>query len=354
MHGAIVILGSEPFPGGSPSPADRAALALAVRCFGRDVSAYARTSIAECLLRYALAAGARDVAILDHAIGAQELSRQAATCRAVICGTPITPLGDALPARLAEQMDCGLVFGVLELEPTIDGFHVARDLGRGATEVLEVRGRIVCGMAETTLHPGYVSRYRRWAIDEGRLTQALERAEHGPATVAESWHAVRPRPRFASEKKHEGLSAYQRMHDAFGIASPTKRNCPQQVVAADAATCAAHLLRYLLHYGFIARPLPLPMAPAMERPAQVAHSDAAAPALVAGRGARARGPRRLDGQASGIHRRPLSLVEAARANAAGSRKLLRGPRPVGMRHPVRLRGPFSLSAIGNEHHHAGL
>ena len=129
---------------------DRGAIALAMARFVGDVRAYVADADARCFAR---AAGVETVE------EASDLEMDAVDV-ALIGRGGCAERGDLLPARLAEASGAALVYDVIDVQREIDGLMVTRDLGRGARDLLSVRGRAVLVVAESVERWLYVSRYR--------------------------------------------------------------------------------------------------------------------------------------------------------------------------------------------------
>src|SRR5690606_25848222 len=147
-----------------------------------------------------------------------------------------------------ERHGAALVLEVLDAELDGEYLRVTRDLGRGAGEVLRVRGPAVLVMSEDAPPRLYVSRHRR-LVAAGRV---------GPVTpavaAAPRWEPPRPRTRATDLAGRTGGTATDRMNALVGAAAAmAPGDADAHVVIADAATCAKHLLRYLAHHGFITR-----------------------------------------------------------------------------------------------------
>lgn len=313
MARVAVILGSNRLEAGGAHrlsvpvlPAsDRAAVALALERFGGRVDAYCRRDDEEAW-RYALAAGAASATSLDDVTSAE-------FDIALIGRGGAGVQGDRFLAQLAESKRRGLVLDVLDIEMAQNGnLTVTRDLGRGAREVLEVRGAAVLGISESAPRLRYVSRHRRQKVAvPAMLTETASRNDSEPAAVG-AWEAVRPRTRSQVAPEKKGGSASDRMQALLGLSDSTGGGADDDhLIVADAATCAQHLLRYLGHHGFIRRsavdesPLhgstrrvedPLPSSPRNERGDRSARGPHRTRERDSRRG---RGPRPVDEESNG-------------------------------------------------------
>ena len=157
-------------------------------------------------------------------------------------------VGDEFAGRLAERSAATLLFDVLQCDRSASAaFTVVRDAGRGAREVLEVTGRLVLSISPTAPRPPYVSRFRRQQA-RMRITSLVEQPEVVPLA---DWRPVRPRTRRASPPV-AGAALDARMDAAFGM-SPSQSRHSGPPIEADPRACAQHLLRYLVHHGFLQR-----------------------------------------------------------------------------------------------------
>ncbi|MCE9592292.1 MAG: hypothetical protein K8S99_17435 [Planctomycetes bacterium] len=311
---------------------DRAAAAVAKQMARGPFHAAARGGDVEAM-RYALASGARSVGLLD---ADTHTDFDIALIGSGGCGE----LGDTLPATLAETRGAALVFEVLAAEITGEALRVTRDLGRGAREVLRVTPPAVLVMSGDAPRGGYVSRHRLRSINLSLMPPPLALSDEAAPT---DWEHVRPRTRTTDLAARTGGPATARMQNVFGItesiAAPAESS---NLITADAATCARHLLRYLAHHGFITRKME-PVTDAPEPAAQSTTNLATTPTRAASglslTHRLARSPRPVDQPVTGITRRPRPASTSAQLPAA-SHNRLRGPRPVGVASPPRLRGPF--------------
>ncbi len=228
---------------------DRGALALAMARFGGDVCAYASDADARCFAR---AAGVGSVeAFTDLELGAVDIALMGRGG----CGE----CGDALPARLAEESGAALVYDVIDVERESDRLVVTRDLGRGARDVLGVRGRAVLVIAESVERGPYVSRYRinaeksaggAWAFrNEPSSDESVDREEPGSV----GWEPATPRVRLGDCASRVAGRAVERMNALFGVGEIAENSV--SLVRGSAEECARHLLRYLSHHGFVERGL---------------------------------------------------------------------------------------------------
>jgi hypothetical protein len=240
MPRVAIIVGSASSESASGIPtlpiSDRGAISLAMAKFEGRVCAYAADSVARC---YAQAAG---VEIVDE-ISNQDISGADVT---LVGRGGCGELGDALPARLAEQSGAALVYDVIELQPETDRLVVTRDLGRGARDLLSVRGRVILVVADSVARGPYVSRYRmntqRTATEKMPAQRESNRFE---------WQSATPRVRLGDHDSRVTGCAVERMNALFGMGK-TRENTAS-LVRGGAAECARHLLRYLSHHGLVER-----------------------------------------------------------------------------------------------------
>jgi hypothetical protein len=204
--------------------------------FAGDVRAYAADADARCFAR---AAGVETVeAVSDPEMGAFDV--------ALIGRGGCAERGDLLPARLAEASGAALVYDVIDVQRETDGLLVTRDLGRGARDLLSVRGRAVLVVAESVERGPYVSRYRMNAVKaaSGELAAREEQS-------CVEWEPATPRVRLGDHAARVAGSALERMNALFGVGEITEGTA--SLVRGSAEECAWHLLRYLSHHGFVER-----------------------------------------------------------------------------------------------------
>jgi hypothetical protein len=251
---------------GSPAlpMSDRGAIALAMEKFAGDVHAYAADADAGCFAR---AAGIETVeAASDLAMGAADV--------ALIGRGACAESGDLLPARLAEEGGAALIYEVIDVQRESDRLLVTRDLGRGARDLLSVRGRAVLVVAESVERGPYVSRYRMNAVkaasaesaardeSEGKSAARSESRTESAASEEQNgvgWEPITPRVRLGDHVARVAGSAVERMNALFGIGGiggtgATTENTAS-LVRGSAEECARHLVRFLSHHGFVERGL---------------------------------------------------------------------------------------------------
>ena len=286
MTRIAVIIGSVSSEIGSGAPtlpiSDRGAIALAMARFGGNVCAYAVDADARCFARAAgvesvgeisnletsgvdiLAGGVNTllggvdfllggVDILSGGVDVVSGSVDVALIGRGGCGE----FGDALPARLAEQSGAALVYNVIDVRPKADRLSVTRDLGRGARDLLSVRGRVVLVVADSVERGPYVSRYRMNAQRTAAEESPLHEDSSGEGSVARmepnrfEWQPVTPRVRLGDHAARVAGRAVERMNALFGLGETSK--AAASLVRGSAEECARHLLRYLRHHGFVER-----------------------------------------------------------------------------------------------------
>ena len=345
MRRVAVIIGSRQEAGTSAlaSPtlptSDRAAIGLAVQRFGGLVHAYCRRDDPEAW-RYALAAGATDVRHLEAVAGLD--------FDVMLVGSGgAEPYGDLLLAQLATEKQCAVVFEVLDVVCGTDVLTVTRDLGRGSTEVLALDCPAVLGIAAEAPQLLYVSRYRRQVVEAAVQVSHTESLADPLAALSSPWEPARPRVHLADLDARTTGSASTRLQMLFGVgAAPDQGNDRSHIIAADAATCAQHLLRFLSHHGMITVSMarPLPAVSAVE--AVDSHRQRPAPTLWE---PHRRGPRPLAGATGGAERRPRPLAgDVAPPQPAEPIVHSRAPRPPGAPAPQRQRGPRPVDAPRQE------
>lgn len=345
MKDVIVILGT------STRQADRAALSLAIRRMGVRPRVLCTTDDA---MRYAMAAGVDANWLMDE----QDVA--APTYGLAIVGT----CDDLAAAALAEARDAALLFDVLDAEyDKNDDLHVTRDMGRGAKDVLRIKGPAVLGMSDEAPSTLYVSRYRR-----NLVTRLPRRGRVIVESHEEPWQLTRPRTKTTDLALRTGGSATSRSLAIFGISSSggSAESTGEHIIEDDPDICAQHLLRFLAHHGYIqahvAGPTPRPAAPPVQAPrvepvpvSEIIPPPAPLPPLrVASEtvvSARiARGPRPVTGSVPGMQRRPIPMRIASDpapastpdASAESAGKLTRRPRPVDQPVSNRIRGPYPV------------
>lgn len=340
MTRTAVIIGSSSSEIASGAPtlpiSDRGAIALAMARFGGNVCAYAADADARCFARAAGIERVEEVSIqeidgVDFVMGG--VDDNLGGVDAVVASVDVALIGrggcgefgDALPARLAEQSGAALIYDVIDVQPKGDRLAVTRDLGRGARDLLSVRGRAVLVVADSVVRGPYVSRHRMNA----QRTVGVESAARNEPSDAKSplqeepnggesdfrrepsrveWQSATPRVRLGDHASRVSGRAAERMNALLGVGGASEKTA--SLVRGSAEECARHLLRYLSHHGFVER-------------ATVADSQRASDGAVASRPAE-RQP-------------PQSASETASVPARVQRRphLLKG-------RPLASRGPFEL------------
>jgi electron transfer flavoprotein alpha/beta subunit len=297
MSRVAVIIGSAQSESGSGASAlpmsDRGALALALANFGADVRTYAPDTLARCHARAAGVDAATEIAELEFdSVDVVLIGRGG-------CGAR----GDALPAALAEESGAALVYDVVDVQREAGHLVVTRDLGRGARDVLGVRGRAILVVADSVARGPYVSRHRIEA----------ERAASGDpptreATGGAEWEPATPRVRLGDHASRVAGPAVERMNALFGVGEVAES--ATSLVRGSAEECARHLLRYLSHHAFVER--------------------------------------ESDGEERGVPARPLisqpderKSQSAVVGTASIPMRVQRRPRPLNDR-PLAIRGPFEI------------
>ena len=235
---------------------DRGAIALAMARFAGDIRAYAVDADARCFARAAGIEAVEEISDLEtDAFAVALIGRGGCAER-----------GDLLPARLAEASGAALVYDVIDVQRATDGLTVTRDLGRGARDLLSVRGRAVLVVAESVERGPYVSRYRIDAVkvasgesvarDEPRGEPATRNEPSGELAIREEpnsvgWEPATPRVRLGDCAERVAGSAVERMNTLFGVGKTAENTA--SLVRGSAEECARHLLRYLSHHGFVER-----------------------------------------------------------------------------------------------------
>jgi len=327
--GGVIFLGSGHVgatTGDTPAPADQAAVALGVRLFGAGCVAWVAPAAAagRC---YAVAAGVKRTMTFDPSV-ISTIAR-GDDWQLAIFGSPIEPWGEWLPALLAERAAAGLAFDITTIERLDNGYRLVRDLGRGSREWLHVAGRAVVVLTPDPPRSLYLSRHRRRLAAEALASTPM--TDEG-STI--QWRPLKPRVHADQLLKKTTGAADDRLFSAFGIAPVEAADQTEHILTADAATCAAHLLRYLAHHGFIERhpsPLPDPEVPAIS-------SVAVAPVAPQPTTSTERIPRPLHQPLRGAHRRPRPAGVAPLQPAGWPRR----PRPVTPGRSWHARGPFPI------------
>ncbi len=265
---------------------DRGAIALAMARFSGDVRAYAADANARCFAR---AAGVETVEEISDP-GMEDFAV------ALIGRGGCAESGDLLPARMAEASGAALVYDVIDVQRETDGLMVTRDLGRGARDLLSVRGRVVLVVAESVERGPYVSRYRINALKEASGESGARKGQ----SCAE-WEPTTPRVRLGDCAARVAGSAAKRMNALFGVGEIAENAA--SLVRGSAEECARHLLRYLSHHGFVERGL--------GGEPQSASEGAVASRAVARRPERSTAvaasiPARLRRRPRSLHQRPLA------------------------------------------------
>jgi hypothetical protein len=327
---------------------DRAALGLALR-LGSLVAAYCPPGDERAAV-YALAAGAAEVHWLEDA-DALEFDL------ALLGLGALSQLGDMIAGVLAERSRATLLFDVLDVQRSETCLVVWQDAGRGSREVCKLRGpaapsgggTAVLVASDNAARAPYVSRYKLQ-----RAAQALagwaERRESHPDASEITWQPARPRPR--TGQQNQDRPAGSRLDSAFGIGAESAPLSGSQIIQAEPAICAQHLLRYLAHHGFIRTPDAAQAGIDLERirtAPQPGSGSVAAIAEAAGApsGKAARGPRPAEADDSAqqkdfgqqLARRPRPIVETPTAQSDLPARIARRPRPLDQAGEDRRRGP---------------
>jgi electron transfer flavoprotein alpha/beta subunit len=250
---AIIAAEESPYAARVLAHGDRAAVALAVS-FAPGTTNHELTTVfypwgdnlAAC---YAQALGATPVAwdgVTPHGFDL-----------AIIGPGAIDRFGDELAGQLAESFRATLLFDVLECRRELQGWSVLCDAGRGARERIEVVGPVVLVMSADVARPRYVSRYRlslaRSAVSAPGSSEVKPASDRRPA-----WELVTPRVSRRVTDPSNATDAEARTNAAFGIGGMSHERARGSIVTEDAATCAEILLRYLVHHGFVERPVGQP------------------------------------------------------------------------------------------------
>jgi hypothetical protein len=306
----------------------------------------------------ALAGGVCRVACRDHDLEAAEYAqalgatvvpwdelRSASFETAIIGPAAITLVGDERAGRLSESAGAELLFDVLAAERTHGEWKITCDAGRGARDIVTVRGPVVLVVSPDVARPKYVSAYRRsnarHAIDPAGINV-------GPLTLETSpWQPMTPR---TPRPSGAGLAdARTRADHAFNMQHGAA--APAQVVITEAPPVAAQLLlRFLVHRGFVTRSLdrlaPVETAattqsPETDRPKPVEIRTTNEGQLSA---AIRRSPRQEVDTEARLWRRPRlrSTPAVQLLPRANTTRLQRGPRRIAPPSQAGLRGPFRI------------
>lgn len=307
MPRVVVILGP------IVTPAARAAVSLAVRCFGGDWAASCAGEATGC---YAAAAGARMIDAVDK------------------IDVALIAFDDEQAAVHAEIHNAALVLDVIEII-TSSPLRIARDLGRGEKEVMDITGPAVLAISDEAPNELYISHHRRASVPPVPPVPPLPLGEgrgEGGSKAESPWQPIRPRTRTTKIAERTAGSATYRAHTLLGV-SETREDDTAHIVTTD---CGQHLLRYLRHNGFIDRQVtadPIASPPTTQA---LTTGDAARTHILSSQ--IARGPRPTHAPARGLDRRPMPYSPSQRRPG----RLSRSPRPIGMRRPGAVRGPFPL------------
>lgn len=238
---------------------DRATLGIALRSFDQVVHALCPSGD-ELALVYAKAAGATDAGWL------KDVESPQSDVSLVGLGA-LERLGGRFAGELAEHNRATLVFDVLDVKRNGQQFIVTRDASPRVREELVIAGPVVLVVSPYANRPPYVSRYRLQMaasiVNAGWGARPAQQDESLPVSVTNSsdaqtrplngWEPVRPRVRQAVTPDAGQAPAHNRLDIAFGLsASGREPQAASNIIQADAATCARHLLRYLAHHGFLA------------------------------------------------------------------------------------------------------
>ena len=237
MQPVVVILGP------TVTNAARAAVSLAVCRFDGDWAAHCAGVATGC---YAVAAGAQLIDAVDH------------------INIALVAFDDKEAAVLAETHSAALVLDVIEIM-TASPLRVARNLGRGEREILDISGAAVLALSDEAPNERYISRHRRASVlPPLQLGESRDQGDR-EGESSYSWQPVRPRTQTPHLAERTAGSATHRAHMLFGVGE-TKTDDTTHLVTTD---CAQHLLRYLSHYGLVdwqvtaELPVSSPTAPAL-------------------------------------------------------------------------------------------
>lgn len=254
----------------------------------------------------------------------------------------INRLGDAFAGRLAYELSAELLFDALQVRREVDAWRVVCDAGRGAQDIVSVSGPVVLVVSEDAPRPPYVSRFRLTLADRSIPIVV------GEAIPRISWQPVIPRaPRSTGMKD---IDAATRVNGAFGIQAGVDRPRDAVIVAEEPAVCAQVLLRYLVHHGFISRPLrgPLPgivSAPSPQDREQVSESAQVVVSDQSSNVTLLRGPRRPGDSVQRMNRRPRNVSRpSCRRDRTVRDRLRRKPRRLEAGRDTTERGPFPIRA----------
>jgi hypothetical protein len=247
-----------------------------------------------------------------------------------------------------------MVCEVLDVVNGPHGLTVTRALGRGSTEVLALDCPAVLGIAAEAAQLLYVSRYRRQVARALGGEPLSEPLADPLAALSSPWEPARPRVHLADLDARTAGSASTRLQRLFGVgAAPHQGNDRAHIIAADASTCAQHLLRFLSHHGMITSSIAPPVP--STKPVESVDSQRQRAAATLWEPHR-RGPRPLTGAVRGAARQPrpfnrlLPLVVAdlsgdiVQPQQAGRVGRSRAPRPLDAPAPPRRRGPRAIEA----------
>lgn len=235
------------------SRSDRAAVDLGLRMSTGTVAACC-LSEDQIAMQYALAAGVNEIVGLD---GLQT--------GLICCGIDGGVFANEIfLAKLALRFQAELIFDVLSAERRQHQIIVIRDLGRGVREQLRLPLPVILAISSQAPITTYVSRYRQISAN---VLQAVtdDRVSRDSSTISDQpidWQPIRNRPKTVQVAAKTQGSAQSRMEDLFGLSSlnqttsndsPEKKNSDRNVISADPEVAADHLIRYLIHGGFLDR-----------------------------------------------------------------------------------------------------
>jgi electron transfer flavoprotein beta subunit len=239
------------------SPADQAALEMALQhgaALGEPVHAVTvGRPAAEQALRLAMACGAGsaghvmvDDPVPSDAVAA-ELADELAAARWVWCGDYSLDNGTgSVPAMVAHHLGVAQALGVVHVDIDAHELRCTRRLDGGRREVL----RLTSGVVSVE---GSVVRLRRAPLGSLlRSADAHVSGRHSAAPAPREAVAVASyRPRARTLPAPEGDTALQRLRLLTDSSSAKSHG---EVIEADPADAAAHILDSLRHWGYLPHP----------------------------------------------------------------------------------------------------
>ncbi len=235
-----------------PSPADEAALELALAAGGAVTVVCAGPPAADAMLRDALAAGAARAVrcAADASTGSAAVAEAlAAVCRdadLVLCGDYSADRGSgSVPAFLAAELEAAQVLGAVSLGIDASGVTAERRLDRGR------RARLRAGFPAVVSVGGNLADLRRAPLSAVLATRDAV-IEDGPVVRAGSelpTSAARPhRPRTKTRPAPSDAPPHVRILD---ITKATEERTPPQTLHLEPAAAADATIEAMHRWGYL-------------------------------------------------------------------------------------------------------